>query len=247
MKGRLMTTWWSRTVLLGALGAAALLPIGALGSRAGLWGIGTGIQFLQVGGWLAVAVAASAVAAVIVAWRRRLPDLRAVAVGLVISLLAVGYVMQLQQSFASTPPIHNISTDTEDPPQFIEVVALRGDASNPLDFDAATIAPLQAEFYPWVAPLTMPATPEAAFAKALAALKGMGLEVVAEHPQQGLIEATATTFWFGFKDDVAVRVRPHAQGAQIDVRSISRVGRSDGGVNAKRIGEILRRLSAEDS
>ncbi|MCZ0942003.1 MAG: DUF1499 domain-containing protein, partial [Gammaproteobacteria bacterium] len=62
----------------------------------------------------------------------------------------------------------------------------------------------------------------------------------------GLIEATATTFWFGFKDDVAVRVRPHPQGALVDVRSVSRVGRSDGGVNAKRIGEILRRLSAED-
>ena len=243
-----MTTWWSRTALLGALGATALLPIGALGSRTGLWGIGTGIQFLQVGGWLAVIAAFGAIIAVAVAWRRRLPkDLRASAVGLVICLLAVGYVLQLQQSFASTPPIHNISTDTEDPPQFIEIAVLRGTSSNPLDFDAETIAPLQAEFYPWVVPLTMPAMPEAAFAKAVAALEGMGLEVVAEHPQQGLVEATATTFWFGFKDDVAVRVRPHAQGALIDVRSISRVGRSDGGVNAKRIGEILRRLSAEDS
>ncbi len=243
-----MTTWWSRTALLGALGATALLPIGALGSRAGLWGIGTGIQFLQVGGWLAIAVAVCAIVAVAVAWRRRLPkDLRASAVGLVICLLAVGYVMQLQHAFATTPPIHNISTDTEDPPQFIEIAVLRGTGSNALDFDAETIAPLQAEFYPWVVPLTMPATPEAAFAEAVAALEGMGLEVVAEHPQQGLIEATATTFWFGFKDDVAVRVRPHAQGALIDVRSVSRVGRSDGGVNANRIGEILRRLSGGDS
>ena len=242
-----MTTWWSRTALLGAVGATALLPIGALGSRVGLWGIGTGIQFLQVGGWLAVIGALGAIIAVAVAWRRRLPkDLRASAVGLVICLLAVGYVLQLQNSFASTPPIHHISTDTEDPPQFIEIAGLRGTDSNPLDFDAETIAPLQAEFYPWVVPLTMPATPEAAFAKAVAALEGMGLEVVAEHPQQGLIEATATTFWFGFKDDVAVRVSPHSEGARIDVRSISRIGVSDGGVNAKRIGEILRRLSGGD-
>ena len=242
-----MTTWWSRAVLLGAVAATALLPIGALGSRLGLWGIGTGIQFLRVGGWLAVIVALIAIVAVAVAWRRRQPkDLRASTVGLVICLLAAGYVGQLQYSFATVPPIHHVSTDTEDPPPFIEVVGLRGTGSNSLDFDAETTAPLQAEFFPWVVPLTMPAQPEAAFAKALAALQGMGLEIVAEHPQQGLIEATATTFWFGFKDDVAVRVRPHPQGAQVDVRSISRVGRSDGGVNAKRIGEILRRLSAED-
>jgi len=242
-----MTTWWSRAVLLGAVGATALLPIGALGSRLGLWGIGTGIQFLRVGGWLAVIVALIAIVAVAVAWRRRLPkDLGASAVGLVICLLAAAYVGQLQYSFATVPPIHHVSTDTEDPPPFIEVVGLRGTGSNSLDFDAETTAPLQAEFFPWVVPLTTPAPPEATFAKALAALQGMGLEIVAEHPQQGLIEATATTFWFGFKDDVAVRVRPHPQGALIDVRSVSRVGVSDGGVNAKRIGEILRRLSAAD-
>ncbi|MXW50564.1 MAG: DUF1499 domain-containing protein, partial [Gammaproteobacteria bacterium] len=209
-----MTTWWSRVVLLGAVAATALLPIGALGSRLGLWGIGTGIQFLRVGGWLAVIVALIALAAVAVAWRRRLPnDLRASAIGLVICLLAAGYVGQLQYSFATVPPIHHVSTDTEDPPPFIEVVGLRGTGSNSLDFDAETTAPLQAEFFPWVVPLTTPAPPEATFAKALAALQGMGLEIVAEHPQQGLIEATATTFWFGFKDDVAVRVRPHPQGA----------------------------------
>ncbi|MCY4344125.1 MAG: DUF1499 domain-containing protein, partial [Gammaproteobacteria bacterium] len=60
------------------------------------------------------------------------------------------------------------------------------------------------------------------------------------------IEATATTFWFGFKDDVAIRVQPHAEGALVDVRSVSRVGIGDLGANADRIGEILRRLSGGD-
>ena len=242
-----MTTWWSRSVLLGALGATALLPIGALGSRFELWGLGTGFQFLQIGGWLAVIGAFCAAVAVAVAWRRHLPgDRRAAAVGLTICLLAVAYVGLLRYSFASVPPIHHVSTDVADPPQFIEVLGRRGTSSNPLEFDAESIAPLQAEFYPWVVPLTMQAKPEAVFSKALAVLEGMGFEIVAEHPQQGLIEATATTFWFGFKDDVAIRVRPHPQGAVIDVRSVSRVGVSDGGVNAKRIGEILRGLSGKD-
>ena len=242
-----MTTWWSRTALLGALGAAALLPIGALGTRFGLWNLGFGFQLLMVGSGLAAAVALGAIAAVAIAWRRRLSsDLRAAAVGLLIGLLTVAYVGMLRQTAQTVPPIHNISTDTDDPPQFIEIVALRGEESNPLDLDAQTIAPLQAEAYPWVTPLTMQAAPEAAFAKARAALQDLGVEVVAEHPDQGLIEATATTFWFGFKDDVAVRVRPHPEGALVDVRSVSRVGMSDLGVNAKRIGEILQRLSGGD-
>jgi fatty-acyl-CoA synthase len=71
----------------------------------------------------------------------------------------------------------------------------------------------------------------------------MGLEIVATHPELGLIEATATTFWFGFKDDVAIRVQEYPQGVIIDVRSVSRVGQSDLGVNARRIGEILNNIS----
>jgi uncharacterized protein (DUF1499 family) len=55
-----------------------------------------------------------------------------------------------------------------------------------------------------------------------------------------MIEATATTFWFGFKDDVVLRIRPTANGSIVDVRSVSRVGQSDLGANAKRIRAILR-------
>ncbi len=242
-----MTAWWSRTVLIGAVAAAALFPISALGTRFGLWNWNAGFLILNVSAGLAIVVAAGAIAATVIAWRRRLPDdLRASGVGLTICLLAVAYIGMQLQGALSVPPIHHISTDTQDPPQFIEIVALRGAESNPLDFDAETITPLQAEAYPWVMPLTMRATPEAAFAKARAALQDMGLDIVAEHPQQGLIEATATTFWFGFKDDVAVRVRPLPEGALVDVRSVSRVGVSDSGINAERIGEILRRLSAAD-
>ena len=240
-----MTAWWSRTILIGAVVATALLPIGALGSRFALWDWTIGVLLVTIASGLVVVGAASAITAVIIARRRQLPDdLRASGIGLTLCLLAVAYMgMQLQAVF-SVPPIHHVSTDTGEPPQFIEVPALRGPDSNPLDYDAETIAPLQAEAYPWVMPLTLPMTPEAAFAKARAALEDMGMEIVAEHPQQGVIEATATTFWFGFKDDVAVRVRAHPQGALVDARSISRVGVSDIGLNAERVGEILRLLSS---
>ncbi len=242
-----MTNWWSRAALLGASGAVALLIIGPLGTRFDLWEMGLGFQLLMVGSGVAAVVALVAIVAVTLAWRRRLwGDLGAAALGLLICLATVAHVSLLRHAAMTMPRIHNISTNTDDPPQFVEIVALRGADSNPLKLDAETIAPLQAETYPWVMPLVTPAAPEAAFAEARTALRDMGLEIVAEHPEQGLIEATATTFWFGFKDDVAIRVQPHAEGALVDVRSVSRVGIGDLGANADRIGEILRRLSGGD-
>ena len=67
----------------------------------------------------------------------------------------------------------------------------------------------------------------------------MGWEIVASDPAAGRIEATDTTFWFGFKDDVVVRVAAAPDGSRVDVRSLSRVGLSDVGTNAARIRKYL--------
>ena len=241
-----MTTWWSRTVLIGAVAAAALWPLGALGARFGVWSFSIGFLCMAIGVALAAVGLAGGIGAVTVARRRSLADdLRASALGLTLCVLILGYAGFLVWQATSVPPIHNISTDTEEPPQFMDIVALRGSDSNPLTFDAEELAPLQAQFYPWVKPLNLSDPPAAAFAKAVAALEGLGLEIVAQHPEAGLIEATATTFWFGFKDDVAVRIRADGQGSRVDVRSVSRVGQGDLGANARRIGKFLQRLQGE--
>ena len=241
-----MTTWWSRTVLIGAVAAAAFWPLGALGARFGLWSFSIGFLCMAIGVALAAVGLAGGIGAVSVARRRSLPDdLRASALGLTLCVLILAYAGFLVWQATSVPPIHNISTDTEDPPQFMDIVARRGEESNPLAFDAEELAPLQAQFYPWVKPLHLSDPPADAFAKAVAALEGMGLEVVAKHEEAGLIEATATTFWFGFKDDVAVRVRAEGQGSRVDARSVSRVGQGDLGANARRIGEFLQKMKGE--
>lgn len=241
-----MTVWWSRTILIGAVIAAALLPIGALGARVGLWPFTIGFLALAVGSVLAVIGAFGGLAGIIVARKRGLAsDLPPIYLGTAVSVLILGVMGMQFNAASSVPPIHNISTDTDDPPQFVEVVALRGASSNPLALDAERIAPLQKEFYPWVETLVMRSSTSDAFQKALSALEDLGLEIVATHPDLGLIEATDTTFWFGFKDDVAVRVREYPKGSIIDVRSVSRVGQSDLGVNARRIGEILSRISGD--
>ena len=81
-----------------------------------------------------------------------------------------------------------------------------------------------------------------AFARARAAAGAMGWEIVAADPAAGRIEAVATTFWFGFKDDVSVRITPAEGASRIDIRSRSRVGRGDAGANARRIRAYLEEL-----
>ena len=83
---------------------------------------------------------------------------------------------------------------------------------------------------------------EATYSKALAAAEAMGWEIAKSDPKAGRIETVATTFWFGFKDDVVVRVTPAGSGSRVDVRSKSRVGRGDSGTNARRIQAYFERL-----
>jgi uncharacterized protein (DUF1499 family) len=144
----------------------------------------------------------------------------------------------------TVPPIHDITTDTADPPRFVAVVPLRKDALNPIEYGGPEIAAQQQRAYPDLHPVTLPDPPARAFEHALAAARAQGWEIVEAAPAEGRIEATDTTRWFGFKDDVVVRVRMAENGSRLDVRSLSRVGRSDLGKNAARIRAFLRALGS---
>ncbi|MFM8354065.1 MAG: DUF1499 domain-containing protein [Gammaproteobacteria bacterium] len=241
-------TWWSRAILIGAVIAAVLLPVGALGTRLGIWSFMGGFMLLAAGTVLAAIGLIVGIAGIIAARRRGLTaDKPAVYLGTLVSLLVLA-VMGMQFAAAgSVPPIHNISTDVADPPAFNRVVALRGEGSNPLEYDASKLAEAQQTAYPWVKTLDSDLAPLEAVRRARSTLEDMGLEIVGVEEAQGLLEATATTFWFGFKDDVVVRVRPQPDGAGsvIDMRSVSRVGQSDLGANARRIGAFLSEFQAD--
>src|SRR2546426_2954767 len=143
----------------------------------------------------------------------------------------------------SRPPIHDITTDTEQPPQYVAVLPLRATAPNPTVYGGEAIAARQREAYPDVKPLVLEMPPSRAFERALATVRAMGWQLVEADAATGRIEATDTTFWFGFKDDVVVRIRPTSTGgSRIDVRSLSRVGGGDVGTNAKRILAYLEAL-----
>lgn len=174
---------------------------------------------------------------------------------LVVPIAGTMHAKSMQKRASSVPPIHDISTDTQDPPVFTSViVGLRGDESNTLDYvgksyksratgEEILVVEAQKAGYPELSGLTLEASPDQVFKDALSAVKAMGWTLQSQSEQAGLIEATDTTLWFGFKDDVIVRIRPQLDGGSlVDVRSISRFGGSDIGANAARIEKFLEKL-----
>jgi len=235
--------WWSQAIMIGSIVGAALLPIGALGHRLGLWSFQTAFIFLGGGTLLAVIALIGGVIALIVVVRSgRIADRPLLYVGLLLGGAVVVLMLAQIGTARSVPPIHNISTDVADPPTFDVVIGLRGPDTNPIDYDIATIAVQQQAAYPRVQTVTSDRSAGDSFDRALEVLKGMGLEIVNADHEAGRIEAVATSFWFGFKDDMVVRIRASGAGSVVDLRSVSRVGVSDLGVNAKRIEEFTGRF-----
>ena len=108
------------------------------------------------------------------------------------------------------------------------------------EFDPAKQSSPKNAPYPMLETLLEPAASyDMAYEAALEAVKARGWKVVTDDVQSGSIEATVTSFWFDFKDDVMIRVMPEGEGSRIDVRSISRVGLSDLGANSKRVSDLL--------
>jgi len=225
--------------IISALAAAALLLSGP-GTRAGWWDFKTGLMLFA--GAFIIGVLGLLISGI--AWLRTRPNAVAAAaaiVGLLIALLPLVQIVAAR----GKPPIHDVSTDVADPPRFSAVLPLRAGFPNKVSdsVDEAT-ARAQRTAYPDLTTLDVPLAPDAAFTKAVDAAKTMQWEIVSLRPADGIIEATATTAWFGFHDDVVVRIRPAGSHSRIDVRSVSRVGRGDAGKNADRIRHYLKLLKS---
>lgn len=230
---------------LAVLSAAVAVSAG-LGHRLGWWEFGTGFQVLRWAFYGAMVSVAMTLIGVGRTWMRGGQRGFPWAItGLIVSLLVVLIPLGWLHIAGEFPAIHDITTDMEHPPAFFAIVPLRKDAANPVKYGGPGIAEQQRQAYPDIGPLVLPASPDRAFQLALAAVRHMGWQVVAADPNAGRIEATATTFWFGFKDDVVVRVQGDGEGARVDARSVSRVGHSDIGTNAWRIRLFMKALQAE--
>lgn len=230
-----------------ALAAVFVLTtaMSGLGTRFGWWGFRTGLTLLRWSAYAELAVAAAAVIGCIFAYSRGQGNgLSLFLLAGIISIAAVIVPFRMYLTARSVPAIHDITTDTEDPPQFDAVLSMRKAALNPAEYGGPEIAQQQKKAYPDIAPLLLSVPPARTFEKARATVQAMGWEIVSADPAKGRIEATDTTFWFGFKDDIVIRITAQGNGSRVDLRSLSRVGRSDVGANADRIRKLLKALKA---
>jgi len=227
--------------LLLAIAGMLAAVVSGLGHQFGLWSYKAGFVILMSA---VTAAVASVVLALVGAYQARPGGSRRGRRMAVVALLigAVTAAVPLSWTWVAYhfPPIHDISTDTENPPVFVAILPLRYRAPDPAEYGGPQVAALQHEAYPDIKPLLLPLPPAQVFEAAVATARDQGWIIVATDPATGRIEATDSTFWFGFIDDVVVRLTPETDGGtRVDVRSVSRVGLGDAGANARRVRNFL--------
>lgn len=236
---------------IAGIGLALLALAAPLGVWLGLWDFRQGFSMLRSAQpfvmWITIGCAVVTVLLLVLSKRTHLQNasrLTKIAAAATVAAAIAWYIPQsyLPGSGAAIPPIHDISTDTNNPPAFVDVLALRGSTSNPTVYGTGNPqmtpdvhAQRQREAYPDVVTQVFNEPAEQVFARALAAVNTLGWDLVAQVPEEGRIEATDTTFWFRFKDDIVIRIIETADGTELDARSTSRVGLSDVGKNAARL------------
>lgn len=257
-----------RKIVIGlSLIVSLALPVyfaaAALGVKYDMWDWRTGLLTLTIGiGPILIALALIlGVVALLFALARapRGGATFAALLALAVPAAGLGLLLKAKAAGDGVPPIHDVQTDWSDPVRpSAAVLEARGGADNPIedapvvadnpifpDAGGKAVSALQADAYPDLAPIMTDRSLGEAFAAARACVLAAGLEIVHQEPAEGVIEATATSFWFGFQDDVMVRVRETPAGARIDMRSVSRVGLSDLGVNAARLRTLTTEIERE--
>jgi len=229
---------------LGILALVLLLASGPA-TRANLWSWEQGLRIYSWAAYAGLAAAglglALALAASVPRWR---PGAWMAVAALCAGIVAAAPPILLLEKAKSAPPIHDITTDPFDPPRFVSLLPVRSASPNGADYGGAGIAAQQQKGYPDIKSAIVKADPAQAMQRAIDAARALGWEVAASDTAAGRLEATDTTTWFGFKDDIVVRVRAEPSGgSRVDVRSASRVGESDVGANAARVRKFLARLA----
>jgi uncharacterized protein (DUF1499 family) len=245
--------WLKYGVLIGlglAILALLLLAIAPVGWRAGWWHFRFAFSWLMTpSGFLALAAVIVSLLSLVLGWATL--DTSIAVMGLAALILGAGLVYvpwQYNRTRSTVPRIHDITTDTENPPEFSAVLPARAaEHAATAAYEGPELAKLQKAAYPDVAPLKVRLPNVKAFAQALEVARTMpGWTIITSDPGVGRIEASQASRWFRFVDDIVIRITADGSGSRIDMRSLSRQGRSDFGVNAARIraymGELQRRV-----
>jgi len=211
-----------------------------LGYRAGLWHFRTGIEILKWSFFVSAATLLFLLVCVFFLKAKTTSDLIVGILGIVISATLVYVPYSWKKTLDRYPYIHDVTTDMDNPPEFVAAARLRGQGDHPVAYDGPEVAEQQKKAYPNIQPVFLKEDPSSVFNKIEATLLKMELEITESDADAGRIEAVDTTFLFGFRDDLVVRISAEeGKGTRVDVRSKSRVGMSDLGQNAKRIARFI--------
>ncbi len=245
-------SWLGLALSIAAIVAALLA---ALGSGQGWWHFRSGFLVLRVAFFAAIAGGLLCLIALLIRTRNRRRRVTVAALaGLVLAALFSSYIGIQARAARLVPPIHDITTNVEDVPPFYRL-RVRTDNFDIVPHlgrnDLHPLPPeerwkiIHRESYGDLKTVSVPTSPAQTIQIAADIARDRDWEFATISPDEGIMEATATTRFFRFKDDVVVRVRRNPRGGStVDMRSISRVGVSDIGTNARRIRSFLAELQA---
>ena len=175
-------------------------------------------------------------------FKRKTVTLGSTIMALLLSTIAIAIPLSMLNKGKSVPPIHDISTDLVNPPEFVAIAPLRADAPNPVEYAGVEVATQQRAAYPELQTLNYTQSKSELVEATKQVIDHLGWQLVNIDADQGIVEATDRTMWFGFKDDVIVRISDNGSERLVDIRSKSRVGGSDLGKNAERIHKFIEEL-----
>ncbi|WP_352309391.1 DUF1499 domain-containing protein [Psychrobacter sp. W2-37-MNA-CIBAN-0211] len=175
-------------------------------------------------------------------FKRKTVTLGSTVIALLLSAIAIAMPLSMMNKGKSVPPIHDISTDLINPPKFEAIAPLRADAPNPVEYAGEATAKQQRDAYPDLKTLSYAQSQSELVKATEQAVNNLGWDLVNSDVDKGIVEATDSTMWFGFKDDVVVRITDNGSERLLDIRSKSRVGGSDLGKNAERIHDFINEL-----
>lgn len=266
-KRRKIRHWYHKLVLACVILIPLFFLVSALGVKFGLWDwkVGLGLTFQSAPILLPALALSGVVGLILAAIIQPRKGFLVSALALLIGAAGLGHGAKVKKTAESLPYIHDITTDTQNVPKFTNAILserAKVEKVNPVNYvgkkaptkakDAdgkpvmklVSVLQTQSKAYADIRPLILEDDPDVVFGEAKAAAKQMGWALKSENVKAGIIEATDTTFWYGFEDDVVIRIRPSEGGGSVlDVRSVSRVGGSDIGANAARIRKFLTIMS----
>lgn len=229
--------WFFRVVLIASSGAFLLAIVAAPGHRWGLWGIDfvyASLFKVLVGSSIAALLTGFPVVVLgFLGGSRRVASLGSVAVLVAVVAGVWPTVMLIEDS--RFPNIHEVSTDTRDPPRFVAILSIRQHGQNPPVAGGSLAARLQQQYYPDLKTIRLRESQRFVFDAALAVIGDLDWQLVATNRQHGRIEATRQSPWFGLHFDLVIRIRDDGSVTRVDVRSQSRNGNNDLGQNAAQV------------